>query len=127
MNDRQPNYLISTYAASPMINVCVLGDLGQPVVSFLYKHSSTPTPSSVQYNPMRDSTTPAPPTDACPQAPSSDATYPFRVGSPGDDYYFAARFNSDNSSFIDMQLEGSADGWIAVGFTGTRDMVQQSV
>uniref|UniRef100_A0A1X7SXT8 DOMON domain-containing protein n=1 Tax=Amphimedon queenslandica TaxID=400682 RepID=A0A1X7SXT8_AMPQE len=67
-------------------------------------------------------------TEICPMTDkSSDATYPFRVGSPGDDYYFAARFNSDNSSFIDMQLEGSADGWIAVGFTGTRDMVQQSV
>ncbi|XP_019851676.1 PREDICTED: flocculation protein FLO11-like isoform X2 [Amphimedon queenslandica] len=99
----------------------------QPVVSFLYKHSSTPTPSSVQYNPMRDSTTPAPPTEDCPQAPSSDTTYPFRVGSPGDDYYFAANFNSDNSSFIDMRLEGKADGYIAVGFTATRDMYNADV
>ncbi|XP_011403771.2 PREDICTED: putative ferric-chelate reductase 1 [Amphimedon queenslandica] len=99
----------------------------QPVVSFLYKHSSTPTPSSVQYNPMRDSTTPAPPIEDCPQAPPSDATYPFRVGSPGDDYYFAANFNSDNSSFIDMRLEGKADGYIAVGFTATRDMYNADV
>ena len=49
--------------------------------------------------------------------------YPFRVGSPGDSYYFAARFNDENDSFIDMQLEGNANGWIAVGFTETKDMV----
>ena len=49
--------------------------------------------------------------------------YPFRVGSPGDSYYFAARFNDENDSFIDMRLEGNANGWIAVGFTETRNMV----
>ena len=49
--------------------------------------------------------------------------YPFRVGNPGDSYYFAARFNDENDSFIDMRLEGNANGWIAVGFTETRDMV----
>ena len=45
--------------------------IGQPVVSFLYKHSSTPNISSVQYNPMSDSTTPAPPSGPCPRAPVS--------------------------------------------------------
>ena len=63
-----------------MIKYFVCCSTGQPVVSFLYKHSSTPTPSTQQYNPMRDSTTPAPPTEGCPRAPVSYSVILFLLG-----------------------------------------------
>ena len=39
-------------------------------------------------------------------------------------YYFAARINSDNEDFIDFKLSGQAKGWVAVGFSATREMVR---
>ena len=31
--------------------------------------------------------------------------------------------NTGNSSYLDIYLEGQADGWVAVGFSKTSDMV----
>ena len=31
--------------------------------------------------------------------------------------------NDENSDFIDIHLEGTADGWVAVGFTTSKTMV----
>lgn len=45
------------------------------------------------------------------------------MGSPGDDYYFGARINDNNDQYLDIVLEGRAEGWVAVGFTDTREMV----
>lgn len=34
--------------------------------------------------------------------------------------------NTGNSSYLDIYLEGQADGWLAVGFSKTSDMVSSS-
>ena len=52
-----------------------------------------------------------------------NATYPVRVSTSGGDYFFAARRNNENSDFIDIHLEGKAEGWVAVGFTTSKTMV----
>ena len=44
-------------------------------------------------------------------------------GSPGSDFYFAARVNPDNPLYVDMRIEGTANGWVGVGFTPTSTMV----
>ena len=54
---------------------------------------------------------------------AANAQYTFQVGSPGDDYYLAVRTNSDNSQYVDILLEGDADGWVAVGLSDNRQMV----
>ena len=54
---------------------------------------------------------------------SPNATYPVRVRTSGGDYFFDARRNDENSDFIDIHLEGTADGWVAVGFTTSKTMV----
>ena len=46
-----------------------------------------------------------------------------RVSTSGGDYFFAARMNDENSDFVDIHLEGAADGWVAVGFTTSKTMV----
>ena len=54
---------------------------------------------------------------------AADAQYTFQVGSPGADYYLAVRTNSDNPQYVDILLEGDADGWVAVGLSDNRLMV----
>ena len=39
------------------------------------------------------------------------------------DYYVAMAPNPENNSYIDVHLEGKADGWIAVGFSNDTFMV----
>ena len=56
---------------------------------------------------------------------ANDAIYPLHFGSMTDDYYFAARINSDDSDFLDFKLSGKAKGWVAVGFSATRAMVRE--
>lgn len=56
---------------------------------------------------------------------ADNATYPLQFGSMTGSYYFAARINSDNEDFIDFKLSGQAKGWVAVGFSATREMVRQ--
>ena len=51
--------------------------------------------------------------------------YPLHFGSMTDDYYFAARINSDDGDFLDFKLSGKAKGWVAVGFSATRAMVRE--
>ena len=38
-------------------------------------------------------------------------------------YFIGINTNSENSSYIDFTLEGSAKGWVAVGFSDTASMV----
>ena len=52
-----------------------------------------------------------------------NATYPVRVRSSEGDYFFAARRNNENSDFVDIRLEGTAEGWVAVGLTTSKTMV----
>ena len=47
-------------------------------------------------------------------------------GTPGRGYFFGARVNSTNSDYLDMRLEGDAEGWVAIGFTNTSSMVGDS-
>ena len=39
------------------------------------------------------------------------------------DLFVGISTNEDNSSFFDFYIEGEADGWVAVGFSETQDMV----
>ena len=39
------------------------------------------------------------------------------------DFYFAARVNPNNPLYVDMRIEGTANGWVGVGFTPNRTMV----
>ena len=50
--------------------------------------------------------------------------YAFEFGSSGDNYYLATRVNPSNESYVDILLEGVADGWVAVGFSQNRQMVR---
>ena len=54
---------------------------------------------------------------------TGDITYTFMFGSPGSDFYFAARINPNNPLYVDMRIEGTANGWVGVGFTPNRTMV----
>ena len=45
------------------------------------------------------------------------------MSTSGGNYFFAARMNDENSNFVDIHLEGTADGWVAVGFTTSKSMV----
>ena len=44
-------------------------------------------------------------------------------GRPKSDFYFAARVNPDNPFYVDMRIEGTANGWVGVGFTLNPTMV----
>ena len=39
------------------------------------------------------------------------------------DIFVGIDTNSGNSGYLDVYLEGQADGWVAVGFSNTSDMV----
>ena len=39
------------------------------------------------------------------------------------DVFVAIDTNAGDPAFLDIYLEGTADGWVAVGFTDTPDMV----
>ena len=54
---------------------------------------------------------------------SDNATYPVRVRSSEGGYFFAARMNDENSEYVDIHLEGTTEGWVAVGFTTSKTMV----
>ena len=41
------------------------------------------------------------------------------------DVFVGIDTNVGNPDFLDIYLEGHADGWVAVGFTETPDMVGQ--
>ena len=40
------------------------------------------------------------------------------------DVFVGIDTNSGNSDFLDIYLEGKADGWVAVGFSATSSMVR---
>ena len=42
------------------------------------------------------------------------------------DVFVGIDTNSGNSDFLDIYLEGQADGWVAVGFSATSSMVRLS-
>ena len=46
------------------------------------------------------------------------------VGSPGDDFYLGSRVNDDNDNFMDFQMEGKTNGWVAIGFSTSKSMVR---
>ena len=50
--------------------------------------------------------------------------YTFTEGAPGDPFYFGARLNDDNPDYIDMILEANIEGWVAIGFSATQNMVR---
>ncbi len=51
----------------------------------------------------------------------------FTEGTSGeDDYYFASRVNPNNPNYMEVVLEGVADGWVAVGFSTDQIMVFMS-
>ena len=58
----------------------------------------------------------------CTQA--DDVTYTFTEGTPTDPFYFGSRVNDEDANFLDMILQADTDGWVAVGFSDTRDMVR---
>ena len=39
------------------------------------------------------------------------------------DFFLGINTNSENSDYLDFTLEGSAKGWVAVGFSKTSNMV----
>ena len=41
------------------------------------------------------------------------------------DVFIGIDTNSGNSGYLDIYLEGQADGWVAVGFSATLSMVRQ--
>ena len=43
------------------------------------------------------------------------------------DVFVGIDTNAGNPDFLDIYLEGVADGWVAVGFTETANMVRQCV
>ena len=43
-----------------------------------------------------------------------------------NDFYFAARVNDDDPNYLDMIIQASAEGWIAIGFSTTTQMVRYS-
>lgn len=45
------------------------------------------------------------------------------IGNSSDDYYLRARVNPRNSEYLDVVLEGVANGWVAVGFSINQTMV----
>ena len=42
------------------------------------------------------------------------------------DVFVGIDTNSGNSDFLDIYLEGEADGWVAVGFSSTPSMVSNA-
>ncbi len=53
--------------------------------------------------------------------------YVFTQGTSGEsDYYFASRVNPNNPNYMEVVLEGAADGWVAVGFSTDQIMVFKS-
>ena len=57
----------------------------------------------------------------------ANTDYSFTFGTPGRGYFFGARVNPANSDYLDMRLEGEAEGWVAIGFTETNSMVGVSL
>ena len=50
--------------------------------------------------------------------------YVFEFGTSGRGYYYlATRVNPNNRNYLDIVLEGVADGWVAVGFSRNLIMV----
>ena len=53
----------------------------------------------------------------------------FRRDPPGCDanincmYFVGLRANEANNSYLDVYLSGEADGWVAIGFSETANMV----
>ena len=39
------------------------------------------------------------------------------------DVFVGIGTNSNDTNYLDIYLEGQADGWVAIGFTNTADMV----
>jgi hypothetical protein len=60
-------------------------------------------------NPVLNST-------GCPPAPDAN-DFVVSFGSPRDSYYFASRVNRVNPDYVDVRLEGVANGWVAIGFS----------
>ena len=54
---------------------------------------------------------------------SDNAEYPTSLGNSGDDFYFGARVNNEDSNYLDIILEGKAEGWVGIGFSETKTMV----
>lgn len=55
---------------------------------------------------------------------SSVGDYSFEYGIQGQsDYYIATRINPYDTQYLDIVLEGVANGWTAVGFSRNRQMV----
>ena len=64
------------------------------------------------------------------QAPDApEMFYPLSFGFPvgcqrqNCDYFVAMGLNPANNSYLDVQLEGNAQGWVAIGFSEDRRMV----
>ena len=49
--------------------------------------------------------------------------YPVGCQPASCDYFVAMGPNPANNSYLDIHLEGSAQGWVAVGFSEDRKMV----
>ncbi len=53
----------------------------------------------------------------------------FRFGLPEGcsgsacNYYVGLNVNQDNSSYLDVYLDGVANGWVAIGFSQDQQMV----
>ena len=49
--------------------------------------------------------------------------YTFQQGTQGSGFYFGARVNPVDGRYLDVRLEGDADGWVGVGFSTDQMMV----
>ena len=63
-----------------------------------------------------------PPQTAMPEEYSVIARSPSGCARSSCDFFFAVQVNADNSSFLDLYMEGNANGWLALGFTTSPNM-----
>ena len=68
-------------------------------------------------------TFPCPMQSAAPQDYTVIARSPSGCEPSACDRFFGVQVNADNDSYLDFYMEGNAQGWLALGFTLTPNMV----
>ncbi|KAL5487380.1 hypothetical protein EMCRGX_G019974 [Ephydatia muelleri] len=105
---------------------------GSPPTLSYHTAQFTPPISDNPIEPDTASNTPIP-THPCPSSPAANAVYRFTATNPPNcvqsscDYFLGIRTNDNDPTYLDFMLEGSATGWIGVGFAPAQAMPSADV